>query len=349
VREQARRTGLLPWLVLLVLLASPLPAAARPKTDIVVLENGDRLHGEIKQLNKGQLSLSTDPASTIQIEWDWVVSVTSEYFYEVEMDIGTKYYGTLQPVEEKGMIRVVGLSGATMLTREEVVRLTPVKRRFWERFNGSLTLSLAYTQANNLVQWNGSGDVNYRTRKWYLDLNGSTFLSTQDSTDATVRNQIALSATRYLPRKKALNSSLSLGENPDQGYSLRVVYSAGASVFLVQENNQTFSVGTGLAMNRETPVDSSAVNTTLEWEFTFDLERFSYQHPKRSLSVVLTPYINLQEQGRYRADLNITGQWELISDFYLNLTVQESYDSKPPSAGAAKNDVSLTTGVSYTF
>jgi hypothetical protein len=277
------------------------------------------------------------------------VSVTSEFFFEVELESGTKYYGVLLPVDQKGTVRVVGMSGATILTCEQIVRLTPVKRRFWDRFSGSITLSLGYTQANNLVQWNGSGNLSYRTRKWYVNLAGSSFLSTQDSTEATVRNQLGLSTTRYLPNKKALNTALTLEENPDQGYSLRVVFSAGASVFLVQENNQTFSVGTGLAMNRETPVDSSAINTTLEWEFEFDLERFSYQHPKRNLSAVLTPYISLQEKGRYRVDFNVNGQWELIHDFYLNLNLQESYDSKPPTAGAAKNDVSVTTGLSYSF
>jgi len=350
VREHAPGyAAILPCLIVLALLGAALPAAARPKTDVVVLQNGDRYHGEIKLLDRGQLSLSTDPASTIQIEWDWVVSATSEYFYEVELDTGAKYYGVLKPVKQKRMVRVVGLSGATLLTHDEVVRLTPVKKRFWQRFSGSVTLSLAYTQANNLIQWNGSGNVAYRTRKWYVNLSGSTFLSTQDSTDATVRNQIGIAGTRYLPNKKAANASLSFDENPDQGYSLRVVLSAGASVFIVQENNQTFSIGTGLAMNRETPVDSSAVTTSLEWEFDFGLERFSYQHPKHSLSAILTPYISLQEKGRYRIDFNVTGNWELIRDFYFTLNLQESYDSKPPTAGAAKNDLSLTTGLSYSF
>jgi hypothetical protein len=350
VREHAPRyMGILPCLIALVLLGAALPAGARPKTDVIVLMNGDRYHGEIKLLDKGQLSLSTDAASTIQIEWDWVVSATSEYFYEVELDTGAKYYGVLKPVSQKRMVRVVGLSGATLLTHDEVVRLTPIQRNFWQRFNGSLTLSLGYTQANNLIQWNGSGNVSYRTRKWYLNLAGSTFLSSQDSTDATVRNSIGLAATRYLPDKKALNASLNFDENPDQGYSLRIVLSAGASVFLVQENNQTFSIGTGLAANRETPVDSSAVSTSLEWELDFDLERFSYQHPKRSLSAILTPYVSLQDKGRYRIDFNVVGNWELINDFYWTLTLQESYDSKPPAAGAAKNDLSLTTGISYSF
>ncbi len=38
----------------------PVPARAAPKTDIVVLMNGDRITGEIKGLEYNQLKVSTD-------------------------------------------------------------------------------------------------------------------------------------------------------------------------------------------------------------------------------------------------------------------------------------------------
>ena len=47
---------------LLVLLASPALAA---KTDVVVLRNGDRLTGEVQQLERGRLQLKTDDLGTV--------------------------------------------------------------------------------------------------------------------------------------------------------------------------------------------------------------------------------------------------------------------------------------------
>ena len=43
---------------------------AAPKTDVVILVNGDRITGEVKALEKGILSYSTDSIGTISIEWE---------------------------------------------------------------------------------------------------------------------------------------------------------------------------------------------------------------------------------------------------------------------------------------
>ena len=70
------------------LVVACLSAAGRPATaadtDVVVLRNGDRLHGEIKGLRFGRLELSTTSMSTIYVEWDKVVGLTSPSFFEIE-------------------------------------------------------------------------------------------------------------------------------------------------------------------------------------------------------------------------------------------------------------------------
>ncbi|MGH9390003.1 MAG: hypothetical protein ACRD1Z_10335, partial [Vicinamibacteria bacterium] len=55
----------------LVLAGLLLPGLAfsRPKTDVVVLENGNRINCEIKKLQRGKLNVSTDAAGTISLKW----------------------------------------------------------------------------------------------------------------------------------------------------------------------------------------------------------------------------------------------------------------------------------------
>ena len=43
---------------------------ARDKTDVIFMTNGDRLTGEIKQLEHGKLLLSTEAMGQVLIEWD---------------------------------------------------------------------------------------------------------------------------------------------------------------------------------------------------------------------------------------------------------------------------------------
>src|SRR5204863_6561740 len=71
-RIRARRLsprGAVP-LVAALLLALARPASAGPKTDVVTLYNGNTLTCEIKLLQTGRLSASTDDLGTVNIEWD---------------------------------------------------------------------------------------------------------------------------------------------------------------------------------------------------------------------------------------------------------------------------------------
>ena len=69
-------------LLLAVLAAAP--AQAAPKVDVVILQNGTRLVGEIRSMTRGKLELKTDDMGTLQIEWDNVVEVTAPEYFEVE-------------------------------------------------------------------------------------------------------------------------------------------------------------------------------------------------------------------------------------------------------------------------
>ena len=60
-------TGLF-FTILLQLMSTPV--MGRDKTDVVILKNGDHVSGEIKSLERGKLSLSTDSMGTVKIEWE---------------------------------------------------------------------------------------------------------------------------------------------------------------------------------------------------------------------------------------------------------------------------------------
>ena len=62
----ACRVALAACLVLL----TALPAlSARPKTDVLILKNGDHLTGEVKGLQYARLSFKTDTMETVSVKW----------------------------------------------------------------------------------------------------------------------------------------------------------------------------------------------------------------------------------------------------------------------------------------
>ncbi len=69
-----RRHGL--WCRIVALAA--MPALGAPKTDVVIFNNGDRLTGEVKSLERGRLRFKTDATDTISIEWGDVAYLSSD-------------------------------------------------------------------------------------------------------------------------------------------------------------------------------------------------------------------------------------------------------------------------------
>ena len=82
------------WLSLLALAVSA-AAYAQGRTDVVTLANGDRITGEVVQLQRGRLEFKTDDAGTLYLEWDKLVSVVAARVVEVVTSDNRRFVGML--------------------------------------------------------------------------------------------------------------------------------------------------------------------------------------------------------------------------------------------------------------
>ena len=104
----------------------------------------------------------------------------------------------------------------------------------------------------------------------------------------------------------------------------------GLGRFFVQSNRSRLSVLGGLLANREdyaTELDSSL---NLEAVFQLDYRLYLFTGNKTKFSILLTAFPSLSQSGRVRATLDTNFDIQLISDFYWNLAIQATADSKPP-------------------
>jgi len=86
-----------------------------------------------------------------------------------------------------------------------------------------------------------------------------------------------------------------------------------------------------------------------EGVFLVNAQFFKLYSPKFDISTQYRLLPNLTTRGRVRSELNTIFRFELLKDFFLNFTFYDSFDSKPPSANAVRNDYGFTTGISWTF
>jgi len=95
-----------------------------------------------------------------------------------------------------------------------------------------------------------------------------------------------------------------------------------------------------------------AARTTAAGSQTFiaaDWRIFDFATPKVSLAATGVLFPSITESGRYRTRLDVSLRREIVSDFYLDLSLYQTYDSDPPDATATKSDYGITTGLGYSF
>jgi len=332
-------------LLLIVLAAAPLRAE---KVDVVVLQNGTRVIGEVKSMQKARLELGTDDMGTIQVEWGNVVQVTAPEFFEIEKMGGGLLFGSLRPGPGEGLLEVVADWGTEALPLHEVARIQLVKSSFWDRFRGSVDAGASYTSASELLQLELDADLRFRRPKFEAKAEANAVLTQQPDVDDTRRSSLVLGYARIFPNRQRVFTQATFEQNRELGYDLRGSVLGGWAYTLARTARNELVGGAGLALNREKPVEGEST-TNIELAGGFDWANFAYDFPNTDIQVGAMAYLGLNQWGRLRLEANASLRRELFSDFYFGLNGYESYDSEPATEGAQKNDWGLSLTLGYSF
>lgn len=336
-------------LMLLVLFIAIPALASHDKSDVVTLDDGSILMGEIKSVQYATLKLHTSAAGTPLIEWRRITSLTSKFEYRVEVSGGERYFGSFEKPTQPGYLRILDSSGVVELKLEDIFEIVPIEHGFWKRLDGSVNFGFSYTQSNSAVQYNLSGDASYRSRKNWATLSAQSIFNSQEDGQSSRQNYAQLLLVQVARKKWGTFEVGQIQSNPDQGYDLRVVAGGGAANFIVESARQLVALNLGAVYNREKVTDSSEVDNSAE-----ALAGISYRHYKRdahspSVNLGLQTFTSLTESSRYRAVLTFAISWKIIGDLKFSFQVNDHYDSKPPGEDATNNDMSIVTSVGYIF
>lgn len=332
--------------VLAALLAAG-PALAA-KVDVVVLQNGSRVVGEIKSMSRARLELSTDDMGTLRVEWENVAAVTAPEFFEVETMGGRLHFGALRPGSGEGRLEVVSSDRATSLALRDVARIQLVKARFLDRFRGSIDAGASYTSASELLQLDLDAELHYRRPRYELKVAADAVLSRQPDVEDTRRGSLTASWARLFPNRHRLLAQGTLEQNRELGYELRSSVMAGWAYLLARDPRNELATGAGLVLNQEQPVEGAAT-TNAELTAGFNWASFAYDFPNTEVQVAAFGFLGLSQWGRFRLEASASLRRELVTDLYVTLKAYESYDSAPATAGAEQNDWGLSLGLGYKF
>ena len=160
---------------------------ARQKTDILVMNNGDRIQVEIKGLDAGVLYCGFDYIKgTVQVDWSKVHHIESKQLFLVKTQDGSAYTGTLSTAETKGArpvkIEIVEDTGKQIVVEQKyVVDMYQTSENFWHRFNGQINSGFTYSKANESTQYTLGALIQYPRERWSAGGGFTSALSGQSS------------------------------------------------------------------------------------------------------------------------------------------------------------------------
>jgi Protein of unknown function, DUF481 len=327
------------------------PLVAAPKTDVVILVNGDRVTGEVKALEYNQLRLSTEHMGTIYIEWDKVAAVESNQFLLLERTDGTRYFGQLAVGEGDSHLRLIRTPDEPVqrIDMATVVRAQPIEGgNIVNRLDGYVSAGLDIAKANDRSSIDFAGGLSSRTRERQWALDGSANLTDDSSGETSERYQLQFDYRQFLPGRNFYLGFGGLDRNTELDLNLRTMGGGGMGRYLVQSNHAEWVTGVGLAYSHENYTGGETLDS-LEGVLTTSFKIFRYDFPETDVGGSLTLLPSLTQSGRYRAEGDLRAKYEFIDDLYFELKLYGSYDSKPPLADSEQSDYGLTTSLGYSF
>ncbi len=338
----------LPRIFVIILLLLTSQAVLAEKTDVVFLQNGDRITGEVKSLFRGKLEFSTDHMGTLFIEWNDIAEIRSTIGQSIELTNGQRFYGPLTKTEDSDMLMVETSQGDVGLNTLDVISMYPVEAGFWDRLDISASLGFSWDKGSDVGKFSLGVDTAYRRQNSLTRAGLTTELTTQEIADDTARSVLDANHIVFIKNKKFRIYFGNMEHNDQLGIDLRTLAGAGYGWVPIRNQRNWFGISAGLDVNHEIPSDGDA-ETNLEAVGGVSYEYFKFDNPERSFKVNFTIFPSLTDFGRWRANFTNEFKLEFVEDLFWKMDIYATYDSDPISSEGASSDYGVTSSVGYKF
>lgn len=332
------------------------PLFARDKTDLLVMKNGDHMTCEVKGLDTGTLYVSFDYIDgTASVDWSKVASLESKQSFIVRTEDGTVYTGGLRTPETPAgrpvkIEVVVDEAHEVALERSQIITMTGIAEKFWDRFNGQVNFGISYSKGNQSTQFSFGSQTDYVRERWSAGISFDSNLASSTGANASTRNSLNGNLTRLMPRNNWYYAGVAnLLQSSEQGISHQSGVGGGVGRFLKNTNRTSLSVlGGGVWQSttyNQPGVTTNTQNVTAALIYG-NLKVFRFSKTNFDVTGVLMPA--LSEPGRLYFNTNATYYVKLFWDLKWNASFYGNWDNRPPT-GLSGSDYGTTSGLSWSY
>ncbi len=332
--------------------------------DVVTLKNGDRITGTLVTVKGGTLHLKSDILGDLSIPMAKVATYTVDKPVAVIIKGQEPVQGTLEltpsgdwQVKANGQTQTIAAAKAdTIMPADTYHSLVVVAPKPWQAWKGSASLGESVQHGNqqtntftttiNATRERPDAPIFQKHTRTNFGL--VTLLSHASQDDSTVTSHTFSSNLRedfLLTPTNFLFGMAQLDHISTEGLYLRQTYGGGFGRDVISKPRTTFSIIGGLTAQHE------KFFTGLQDETLDGLvgEKLGEQISKRiRFDQNLNFYPNFTQSGEYRFDTTAVLSIKLFNRFSFNTSAIDLYLSNPPP-GNEKNNITLSTGIGYTF
>jgi Protein of unknown function, DUF481 len=317
--------------------------------DTLYFFNSSVLVGELLNIKLGRVEFDADGVGIVKIknkEVRTIRAILNEF--RIETTDGELLQGYLRSTRQDGRVIIHSLVDSQEIDVSNITSLARYGRTWKNGFSGNISAGYTYTKSSRIGRLNFDGSVKYSAPKSEVKLAAGTIITSDSIEIKRERDDVSLGYSYSLGSLWSAGAGLRYQRNIELGLDRR--FQEGLAIgrkFLVRRNQQAVLL-TGMAINQERNLEGvTSNNTEIVLQANYDL--FSFEEPNLIISIVQTGYFSVTDKGRVRYDGNASSNWELISDFYLNLQFYHNYDTKSPETGEPNVDYGFVVGISYKF
>jgi hypothetical protein len=319
------------------------------KTDTIVHVNGNVLKGDFKKMEYGIITWKMDGMGTIDVEQPYVSTFISQKQFEILMKNGLIYYSSFERSDSHREVIISVAGQKKSIYIDDIVEMHPIKKKFWMKISGNLSLGGNFSKGSNLTTIAFSGNLDYRNKKAFYQTTWN--LNTSYQGDSLTANNSELDLQWQRLFKNQWSSLLLVGtsQNLQLGIRRRYNLSLGAVKDIIYNTWNRFYVTGALSGITETSYETdNPSEQNLAGSIRIAYEIYKFTSPKVSLQTNFNfiPYLTGGE--RYRANYNLNPSISILNNnFKVGFAFYFNYDSNPPQGSLSNDDYGINLQLTY--
>ena len=305
---------------LLCLLLLPMSVSA----DVIYLNNGDRITGEIVRVMNEEITIDPEYGGEYEVMFEHIHKVESERTMDVELFDGTRGAFRFDEGEEPGQLALISSVTTTKIELSELKQAVEFKDFNWTtKLDLTSSLSRGNTDSQSIT-FQGNSRFLRSNFRYVSDL--SIVREEQDGDSIKEQDRFRVGYNYMWKNDWYVALDATVERDPIAQLELRTSLNPAIGYDIWDEPSKYFSVqlGAGYASEESDYGDTSGGNVDFRLNLSYDVSRldlefFHYQHIYRNLAGRKNTVFNSQTGVRY----------EITDDIYINIQADYDYDLDP--------------------